>query len=63
MMKIFGLLFVAVVTLVHETSAGKIIAVPLCGAPSHVFIMWKVCRELTARGESVLVTPWTTHCV
>jgi hypothetical protein len=37
------------------TEAGKIIALPLCGAPSHVFIMWKVCRELADRGNEILV--------
>ena len=35
--------------------AGRIIALPLCGAPSHVFIMWKVCRELADRGNEILV--------
>ncbi|CAK0754688.1 hypothetical protein CVIRNUC_002317 [Coccomyxa viridis] len=35
------------------TAADRIVAVPLCGAPSHVFIMWKVCRELVDRGHDV----------
>ena len=37
------------------TAADRIVAVPLCGAPSHVFIMWKVCRELADRGHDVKV--------
>ena len=37
------------------TAADRIVAVPLCGAPSHVFIMWKVCRELVDRGHDVKV--------
>lgn len=56
-MRSLGLLVLAVVLLAKGINAGKIIAVPLCGAPSHVFIMWKICRELTARGESVVVNP------
>lgn len=56
-MKVSCLVFVAIILLARDTRAGKIIAVPLCGAPSHVFILWKVCRELTDRGHSVLVIP------
>lgn len=54
-MALSRLLVVAVIVLAEGASAGRIIALPLCGAPSHVFIMWKVCRELTARGHAVKV--------
>ncbi len=37
------------------THASRIVALPLCGAPSHVFIMWKVCKELVDRGHEVKV--------
>ena len=37
------------------TDASRIVALPLCGAPSHVFIMWKVCKELVGRGHEVKV--------
>ena len=37
------------------THASRIVALPLCGAPSHVFIMWKVCKELVERGHDIKV--------
>ena len=37
------------------THASRIVALPLCGAPSHVFIMWKVCKELVQRGHEIKV--------
>lgn len=49
------LLVLTIILLAKGASAGKIIALPLCGAPSHVFIVWKVCRELTARGHAIKV--------
>ena len=36
-------------------SAGRVIAIPLCGAPSHTFTMWRVNRELVDRGNDVTV--------
>lgn len=53
-----GLLHAALLALLalsRDALASKIIALPLCGAPSHVFIMWKVCRELSSRGHDILV--------
>lgn len=41
----------------RHVESGKIIAVPMPGAPSHIFIQWKVCKELIARHHEVLVLP------
>ncbi len=53
-----GLIFLAWAA---GTSASKILALPLCGAPSHVFIMWKVCKELAERGHEVKVSEGAMH--
>lgn len=53
-----GLIFLAWAA---GTSASKILALPLCGAPSHVFIMWKVCKELVERGHEVKVSKGAMH--
>ena len=50
-----ALICLIVLTLAAGTSASRILALPLCGAPSHVFIMWKVCKELGDRGHDVKV--------
>lgn len=56
MSRITCLALAALFVLSSTVQAGRIIALPLCGAPSHVFIMWKVCRELANRGNEILVT-------
>ena len=50
-----ALVCLIVLTWAAGTSASRILALPLCGAPSHVFIMWKVCKELVGRGHDVKV--------
>ena len=61
-MRALGLAFACLLALSRHARAGKIIALPLCGAPSHVFIMWKVCRELADRGNKITVSSLSTSC-
>lgn len=56
-MRLLHAALLALLALSRSAQASRVIALPLCGAPSHVFIMWKVCRELASRGHDILVRP------